>query len=267
MRLANGDNAKNTACYFTRYISKVENETLETDINRIFFIVASGITLTNYVIQPSITLGSVLKGFTPYGTTPMELCKIGDYQDYFLHDKTLDKWYWHREVGKVVLDGSQALSKRNTSANNTYTYSMNTPFDYKIKGNVRAFSNYFTSLGIVNGVTEMYSASRYLDVLGIALYYNAVSPTASSVYINSNVELPNWLPTNNTDIYYPLATPTDTEITYQPLIEQLNNLEKAMSYNGQTNISQVNNDASFIISAEAIMSLQNVLDRIELLES
>ena len=36
------------------------------------------------------------------------------------------------------------------------------------------------------------------------------------------------------------------------LIDQLNLLEKAMSKDGQTNISQVNNDLPFIISASAL---------------
>ena len=61
---------------------------------------------------------------------------------------------------------------------------------------------------------------------------------------------------NGLDYSYVLATSTNTEITYQPLIDQLNNLEKAMSYNGQTNISQVNNDLPFVISASALKDWQ-----------
>ena len=51
------------------------------------------------------------------------------------------------------------------------------------------------------------------------------------------------------------------------LIDQLNELEKAMSKDVQTNISQVSNDKPFILDVTAIKSLQNILDRIELLES
>ena len=40
------------------------------------------------------------------------------------------------------------------------------------------------------------------------------------------------------------------------LIDQLNLLEKAMSKDGQTNISQVNNDLPFIISASALKEWQ-----------
>ncbi|NLW14844.1 MAG: hypothetical protein GX038_01080, partial [Erysipelothrix sp.] len=70
----------------------------------------------------------------------------------------------------------------------------------------------------------------------------------------------NWLSTHNTAVYYPLATPTITEITDTTLIEQLDNLEKAYSYDTQTNISQTNQDKPFIISYEAILSLRNVLN-------
>ena len=62
-----------------------------------------------------------------------------------------------------------------------------------------------------------------------------------------------WLSSNNTEVYYVLATPTNTEITYQPLIDQLNELEKAQSKDNQTNISQVNNNLPFIINATALM--------------
>ena len=72
-----------------------------------------------------------------------------------------------------------------------------------------------------------------------------------------------WLGTHNTILYYVLATPTTTEITDSTLISQLDNLEKAYSYDTQTNISQTNQDKPFIISYEAILSLRNVLNSLE----
>ena len=68
----------------------------------------------------------------------------------------------------------------------------------------------------------------------------------------STEDFKNWLSSNNVVVYYVLATPTNIEVEYQPLIDQLNELEKAMSKDGQTNISQVNNDLPFIISASAL---------------
>ena len=111
----------------------------------------------------------------------MELCKIPntDYEDIFIHDKTLDKWYLHKEIRKIT------------------TY---------------------------NGETII------------------------TDYISTTGQL-----TTGATIYYGLSTSTDIEITYQPLIEQLNAIEKAISYNGQTNISQVNNDLPFIINTTALI--------------
>lgn len=73
-------------------------------------------------------------------------------------------------------------------------------------------------------------------------------------------DIQTWLSTHNTTLYYVLNTPTTTEITDTTLIEQLDNLEKAYSYDTQTNISQTNQDKPFIISYEAILSLRNVLN-------
>lgn len=138
-----------------------------------------------------------------------EVCGIGAYLDEIVIDK-----YGHaklnKKIGKVVLDGTQGLLLRNTSANGTYTYSLNTPFEYKIEENASILSNYFNSLGTVIGVSKMYD--DYLDILGIALYYNSSSLSTRVVYINSNVDLTTWLSTHNTDVYYVLATSTEIDL-------------------------------------------------------
>ena len=111
--------------------------------------------------------GSKQNNFTPYGTTPIELCNIPNtiYQDGIFktvngdtyYDSltqaqkdllTYDKWYLHKEIGKIA------------------TY---------------------------NG------------------------ETITTDYISTTGQL-----TTGATIYYGLSTPTNTEITYQPLIEQLN---------------------------------------------
>jgi hypothetical protein len=60
------------------------------------------------------------------------------------------------------------------------------------------------------------------------------------------------LGTTNLVSYYVLATPTTTEITDTTLINQLEELYIAKSKENQTNISQINNDLGFIISASAL---------------
>ena len=51
---------------------------------------------------------------------------------------------------------------------------------------------------------------------------------------------------------YNLATATNTEITDTTLINQLNNIEKAYSYNGTTNILQVSNDNGFMLEVVSL---------------
>ena len=63
-----------------------------------------------------------------------------------------------------------------------------------------------------------------------------------------------WLSTHNTNIYYPYATPTYTKIT-GTFANQLEALWNSKSKDGQTNLSQVNNDLSFILNTEALEDL------------
>jgi hypothetical protein len=61
--------------------------------------------------------------------------------------------------------------------------------------------------------------------------------------------------TTGATVYYvnPESNPSGIEITDTTLINQLNALEQAMSYNNQTNISQENDNLPFIINASALM--------------
>ena len=78
---------------------------------------------------------------------------------------------------------------------------------------------------------------------GIALYTDTdygLAVRTSNTTLTDLTSVNNYLSSNPMIVYYPLKTPTTTEITYQPLIDQLNELEKAQSKENQTNISQVN---------------------------
>ena len=68
-----------------------------------------------------------------------------------------------------------------------------------------------------------------------------------------------WLSSNNLLVYYGLETPTYTPIT-GTLAEQLENIyQYLLSYKGQTNISQINNDLPFVISASALLDLNTLV--------
>ena len=182
----------------------------------------------------------------PINLGAMELCKIGDYQDYIYKDN--GKWYKHSEIGKVVFDGTENWYE---NVNNIQATLSSITFI----SNSECFSNYFKSV--------LYSSSEF----GISVYQSGNTPyvrvNQGKTKIGGLSTFKAWLSSHNTTLYYPLATSTNTEITDQTLIAQLDNFEKAISYNNQTNISQENNDLPFIISASAFMSLKYLFGNLE----
>ena len=190
----------------------------------------------------------------PINLGSIELCKIGDYQDRIY--KNGNKWYLEKKTGKVVLNGTtnKLILYGNYGDHNKPLYYMN-------RDDMIALSSYNTAI--------LFS-DNYSQYLGntpqqMANYQIRGANTRGRIYIRDDRyttanDINTWLSTNNVTVYYALATPTNTEITDTTLIEQLENLEKAYSYDTQTNISQTNQDKPFIISYEAILSLKNVLN-------
>lgn len=187
--------------------------------------------------------GTKKNSFTPYGVQPIELCKIGNYQDYIY--KT-DKWYLHKEIGKVVLDGSETI----IFDGSTSTPSQRSTFRITISNNPKT-TDYISNRFIKGSSTS----NRLIFVANNNKPYISLEDAITGINTSdSNTEkinkLKSWLSTHNTIVYYVLATPTDTEITDTTLLEQLETIKR--SYDGVTNISQENNDLPFIITASAI---------------
>ena len=230
-----------------------------TQINYVRILVYNGQTI-NKVFKPMLEKSSTATTYTPYTsqTYPInlgniELCKIGDYKDRIY--KFNDKWYIEKKIGKVVLEGATsenwAQNSSQTQTNTNY-FSSNVIDNLLKSGEKNGVSNYFT---VVN---ELWN----IDIQGIQF-----STSSSNIRLRINKTIASdlstfktWLSNNNTTVYYILSTPTITEITDTVLIEQLENLQKAYSYDTQTNISQTNTDMPFIIDVEALMSLKNVLN-------
>ena len=197
-----------------------------------------------------LELGSKANSYTPYGTTPIELCKIENqdhtikYQDYFYKDS--DKWYLHKEIGKVVLNGSELWQMHGSIASWFYCDVLDN-VRYAISENL-GISNYYSykpyypnATTLVNGeFTIGYGANNIGRVVMKNTDYTTVNTFKT------------WLNTHNTTVYYILSTSTNTEITDTTLINQLEELYIAKSKENQTNISQINNDLGFIINSSAL---------------
>ena len=171
-------------------------------------------------------------------------------------------WYKYSMIRKGVITNTNNIAKATLSGelgNRFYT----TDFSSYILRRTNTQSPILLSNRLLPkspNQTYLGNDGLSVDSLGTVIFY-------MSDYKNYTTDqIKTWLGTNNIEFYYALATPTYEIITYQPLIDQLNNFKSATAEKGQTNILQENNDDPFIIKAEAIKDLSSVLDRITLLE-
>ena len=244
---------KNTDYSITNNSNDTMTRVFYYDENKNFLSTERPVTLINSSTATYIRLqdntshfedGYVIK---ESGITPIELCKIGNYQDYIY--KT-DKWYLHKEIGKVVLDGSENWQEVSSAASGTKRF-------------------YFDTSGINNqsGINNTWFYSDKFKPLNWDKIYSSDTTTKNAICVYAmqriNIRIDNtyasdvatfktWLGTNKPIVYYVLATPTDTEITDTTLLGQLEAIKNMASYDGTTNISQENNDYPFIISAKAM---------------
>lgn len=150
--------------------------------------------------EVQLELGSTATTYEPY--TNIELCKIGDYQDYIY--KSGDKWYVHKETGKVDLGEL------------TWTATTNI-----IRGSTGATGIKYAP----NKQTIMPAyAERYSVRQGSGLSNNIgwMAVDTNKINVNTNGA------TDPTGLfYYQLATPTDTEIANDTLKAQLDALQNS----------------------------------------
>lgn len=198
-----------------------------------------------------------------YGTTPqyisdnpIELCKIGDYQDRIY--KNGNKWYIEKQIGKVILDGVDNSDASLGASTYGYYTSSNKPVFYLGWSNTNWFYNkdtiwacYCDNYKGEDNTTTFDNIYAYGNN-SIAFRTQYPRLTIRDDRFTSLTDFKEWLSTHNTTVYYVLATPTTTEITDTELITQLNALEQANSQSGQTNISQVNSDLPFLLDVVAL---------------
>ena len=217
-------------------VTKTINEDFE--INSYIYI-GSGNTF-DLILYPMIEKGSSAISFVPHAeqtysiTLPsgMELCKIGDYQDYIY--KNNGNWYKKSVITKITLNGTESgwsmVSQIGMVKFTIYNLVTNAV------SNTNQLSTHFSNGHDIVNTFAIYT-SFWFDI-----FTNEMTLQ----------EFKTWLGNNNPVFYYP-CTPTDTQITDTTLIGQLNTMEENLkSYNDQTNILQTNDDLPFIINASAL---------------
>lgn len=196
----------------------------------------SGDGVTNVTISPMIVKGSytssTIGNYEPYQSQTktinlgtMELCKIGNYQDYIY--KSSGKWYKHSDIGKVVANGNEDWKINYTGTANWFYY----------------FND--DNVTILNQDSSTYSICDHCTWASVGSatttqgYFIVKNSHQIRIRYGTEDTVPNyktWLASNPITFYYVLNTATDTEITDETLLAQLEALASATTYLGQTNI-------------------------------
>ena len=217
--------------------------------------VKSGTTLSNVLVQPMLLEGtfttSDLSKYQPYNEEQtqtislgsIELCKIGTYQDYLY--KSGDKWYKKEQIGKY----NGKLTYGSSPYNSTYSRTQGF-FDggWVLSSNPSGLINYYS---VVSSGSVNQTLNNGQSMLRQTTTDNKNTAYIWNTSITDNTTASTYFDNTTFNIYYQLATPIDTEITNSTLVEQLNNLEKLMSYNGTTNISS-NGNLPIVLGVSAL---------------
>ena len=154
-------------------------------------------------------------------------------------------WYVEKNIGKVVLDGSETQWARWFS----------TPGVYSCSNLIQTINNATGINCISNYYSNTYSRAYVRDNLE-TIDKNIATNGGELIIANKSYttlsDFKNWLSTHNTTVYTILATPTYTEITNTELIEDLETLYTAKSQEGTTNISITSEDLEMILNVSAL---------------
>lgn len=168
----------------------------------------------------------------------IELCKIGDYQDYIY--KSNGGWYVHKELNKVMLGD--------------YTYSNYANTTIYINNASALFGIPTTSGSLISLYSNLFTGSMSSSVQWRFFYNQGVDHIdfrGDSDFCAMNPsQAKQWFTDNSAYMIYPLASPTDSQITDSALISQLEALAQACSYKGTTVIA-CSGSLPTILSVEA----------------
>lgn len=163
--------------------------------------------------------GSTATSFAPY-FTPIELCKIGTYQDYIY--KSGENWYVHKETGKLLADvESGYIGNGDGYTNISY-------FVFDMAPDAKYYNQYSNNLdyNCTHATPKVHASGSTWDT---SAFIGGISMDAAATRYWIGFQKGTTLADMKSDllgmlVYYPLATPTDTQITNATLISQLNAL-------------------------------------------
>lgn len=208
--------------------------------------------VVNELVKLQLEKSSQATEFDPYrrqeysiSLGSLELCKIGDYQDYFY--KSGDKWYVHKEIDTSTVNGSEAWEKYSDG----YFYAQNSLPDNPINAAIVPYCATLKGCTSSSGIADFISESASMGYATNVHRSSKIMRIKNQDILSAN-DLKTWLASNPVTVYYVLQTPTDTEITNEALKAQLNAISQANAYRGRTHIdaSAASGNVPHIIAAE-----------------
>ena len=219
--------------------------TITTDASAKYLCVflVAGVTtpsVSDILATVQIEKGSQATSYAAY-FEPIELCKIGTYQDSIY--KSGGKWYVRKETGKANLATDRtSLGKIGSGTGfRGFTVSVNTGANVRTGDGsvvIPLFCNMLActkrnktyEIGSQNSISAGTASEYYKDFF--------FDPAPINDYSVADAET--WLNNNPIIVYYPLATATDTEITNEALVAQLEAiLSQGYTYAGTNNITTI----------------------------
>ena len=189
-----------------------------------------GVTISNENNTESKTL--------PVSLGNIELCKIGNYQDYLYKDN--GKWYKYGAIGKLTITSISSVGTASTG------------IKYALVGSVSiaSASSFIYCSNYANSTSATKNNTIRLSGTNLYVYDNRFTDYTTALNLLNGLEY-----------YCVLATPTITEITDTALISQLEEISKTLSYQGQTNITS---NTIALFDVEAYQSTKLILEDLDL---
>ena len=189
-----------------------------------------GVTISNENNTESKTL--------PVSLGNIELCKIGNYQDYLY--KNNGKWYKYGAIGKLTIKSVSSVGTASTG------------IKYALVGSVSiaSASSFIYCSKYINSTSATKNNTIRLSGINLYVYDNRFTDYTTALNLLNGLEY-----------YCVLATPTITEITDTTLISQLEEISKTLSYQGQTNITS---NTIALFDVEAYQSTKLILEDLDL---
>lgn len=198
----------------TRTVTPAENKKI-----RLYEYYCGSGTTVNAVIRVQLEQSSSATPYEPYTGSVVPITLPTGYVGGSLPNGVADT-NTQQKIGKVVLNGSETWTVAQSTGNANYYYCYTFALDGLVKNKsnqtiINEFCDKFTvvsnlTTGVVissDSLAVQYAGTLKLRIMILKTRVDAMSG------VNLSEKFKNWLDSNNTTVYYELATPIDVSIT------------------------------------------------------